>query len=279
LEITVYGDGLAVTDVIDTWDSNILLGSPPIAAGWGKASSIIASVNTDPTSPGYGLDCITIRYSGAPNQAAVNHLVHFGVRMRVGAAVAHQEVWWTINGQRILRPCDTHIVWICTTHGWLICIANPTPNPIYIYGLRYFQPSTTLALPLLSDLTTYVDPARFQGQWTNVPLPTSPGVPAPSVYCIPAWCRIYIRVSTTRWYPIVLQVAARNVSDSVLPLPQGTTGPNPNDWNGEQGTMAIMSTRSNQEFGEDLNGDGAVGIPDFNMLRTRFGQVSQDQTP
>jgi hypothetical protein len=277
LEIIIYGDGLKPGDVIDTWDSSIPLGDPPVAAGWGKASSITPGVNTDPTSPAFGLDCVIVRYAGPPNPAAVGHMLHFGVRLRVGAAVAHQEVWWTLNGQRILRPCDPHVTWICTTRGWLICIANPTPNNIYVYGVRYFEPAPTGRLPLLSDLTTYIQPEAFGAtSWTSVPLPSLPGVPAPHVYCIPPWCRIYIRVVTTTWRPIIFQVAARNVPDEVFPLPQGTAGPNPNDWNGEQGTMAILSGRSTQEYGEDVNGDGAVGLPDFNMLRTRFGTVSED---
>jgi hypothetical protein len=66
------------------------------------------------------------------------------------------------------------------------------------------------------------------------------------------------------------------VPESVLPLPTGTTGPNPNDFNGEQGTMFIGTTRATQEFPEDFNGDGVVGIPDFNQLRSFYGSASED---
>ena len=46
----------------------------------------------------------------------------------------------------------------------------------------------------------------------------------------------------------------------------------------EMGTMAILTTRPTQEFAEDINGDGAIGIPDFNLMRPRIGTVSEDIT-
>jgi hypothetical protein len=72
-------------------------------------------------------------------------------------------------------------------------------------------------------------------------------------------------------------MGARNVDEQVLPLPLSPTGPNPGDFNGEQGTMFILTTRPTQEFAEDLNNDGVVGIPDFNQFRSRFGTQSQDR--
>jgi hypothetical protein len=98
------------------------------------------------------------------------------------------------------------------------------------------------------------------------------------VFCIPAWCRIYFKIPVITWRPIIFQVAARNVPDTVLPLPPNTTGPNPNDFDGQDGTMAILTTRPTEEFAEDINGDGAVGVPDFNLLRPRIGTQSRDIT-
>lgn len=261
LEIVIYGDGLTPASVINTYPN----------AQWGPAQSITGSINTDPTSPAFGLDCVTIRYAGPPLPSLVGQMLHFGVRLRIGAVVAHQEVWWTINGIRILRPCDPHIVWICTTRGWLICIGNPTPSPIYVYGCRFFSPATTAPLPQLAQLNTNIDPQQFGGTWQPV---QPPG--AGPVFCIAPWCRIYIRVISTTWRPIVFQIAARNVPEQILPLPPGTTGPNPNDFDGQNGTMAILTTRPTQEFREDINGDGGVGNPDFQLLRQRFNTVSPD---
>ncbi len=270
IEIVIYGDGLAVADVVGTWNTNTLLGGAGLQ--WGPASSVTASVNNDPTSPAFGLDCVTIRYAGPPKPAMVGQMVHVGVRLRLGAAVAHQEVWWTINGVRILRPGDPHITWICTTRGWLVCIANPTPNPIYIYGLRYFPVATTSPLPLLAQLTASINPVQFgAATWTPVALPGNV-----RVLCIPPWCRIYSRVVVTRWRPIVFQMAARDVDETVFPLQGNALAPNPNDFNGTNGTMAILTGRGTEEFPEDLNRDGGTGTPDFNLLRSRFGQQSGD---
>ena len=98
------------------------------------------------------------------------------------------------------------------------------------------------------------------------------------MFCIQPWCRIYVRVFSTTWRPVIFQIAARNVPEQILPLPPGPIVPNPNDFDGQNGTMAILTTRPTQEFREDINGDGGVGNPDFQMLRQRFGTVSPDIT-
>lgn len=272
LEIVLYGAGLTVNDVAGAWDSNFLLGG--LGAQWGPPSSITGSVNTDPTSPAFGLDCVVIRYAGPPRPAMVGKLLHFGVRLRLGAAVAHQEVWWTINGQRINRPCDPHITWICTSTGWLICVGNPTPVPMYVYGCRFFPVGPSAPLPLLNQMTTIIQPQQFGAQgWT--PLQT-PGTGR--VFCIQPWCRIYFRVTVVRWRPIIFQVAARNVDEGTLPLPGNnpTPPPDPNDFDGQNGTMVILTARPTHEMAEDLNNDGAIGIPDFNQMRSFFNTTSQD---
>ena len=279
LEVVIYGDfPITPSCVIGTWNTNNPYGHP---ANWGPASSITGPViNTDPTSPAFGLDCIIIRWSGPPRPALVGQMVHYGVHLRPGCAVAHKEVWWTINGQRIGRPCDPHITWICTRTGWVICVANPTPFPFYVYGCRHFTPATTAPLPNLNQLNFGMNPAQFGGTWQPVQLPG--GGP---VLCLQPWCRIYIRVVVTTWRPPIFQVAVRNVSNEQFPLqPAPDGGPNPNDFSqgptGDGvGTMMIMTTRATQEFAEDINGDAVVGIPDFNMWRARNGAVSVDLTP
>lgn len=263
-EIVIYGPNLLTTDVLFTYNNPF----------WGQASSITGSIGTDPTSPGFGLECITIRWQGAPQPAQVGLMMHFGVRLKPGVNPAHQEAWWTINGVRILRPCDPHVTWICTRNTWLICITNPTLVPFYVYGPRWFAVGTTSPLPQLTQLNTNMNPTAFGATgWTALQLPG--GV---QVFCIQPWCRIYLRVPVITWRPIIFQVPARNVDATVLPLPVGTNGPNPNDFDGQNGTMAILTTRATEEFAEDINGDGAVGIPDLNFLRTRFGTTSSDNT-
>jgi hypothetical protein len=264
-EIVVYGPGLTAADVLSTYPN----------PQWGAATSITPSVNNDPTSPAFGLDCLTVRWAGPPLPALVGQMVHYGVRLRIGVAVAHQEAWWTINGQRILRPCDPHVTWTCTKNIWLITITNPTPVPMYIYGGRWFAPGTASPLPQLAQLNTNINPVQFGATgWTQLPFPPGPG----GVFCLQPWCRIFLRVPVVNWRPVVFQMAARNVDGLQFPLPPGTTGPSPNDFNGEQGTMAILTTRPTEEFAEDVNGDGIVGIPDFNLLRTGFGRQSRDLT-
>lgn len=280
-EIVLYGDFPATPScVIGTWNTNNLLGGRGVQ--WGPASSITQSVNTDPTSPAFGLDCITVRWSGPPRPAMVGQMVHYGVHLRPGCAVQHQEVWWTINGQRILRPCDPHVTWTCSRTGWIVTVANPTPVPIYIYGVRHFTPAATGVLPNLNQLNFNMNPAQFGATgWTPIAIPG--GGP---VLCLQPWCRIHFRIFVTTWRPVVFQVAVRNVSNEQFPLqPAAGGGPNPNDFspNGPtgdgQGTMMIMTSRPTQEFAEDINGDGVVGLPDFNPLRARFGSTSQDLTP
>ena len=272
-EIYLYGDGLTVASVVETWNTNTLLGSPPAGMQWGTAASIIASVNTDPTSPAFGLNAVTIRWVGPARPALVGRLVQFGARLKIGAAVAHQEFWWTINGQKVDRPVQAQVIWHATPNGWKIELNNPTSSAIYVYGTRYFAPAAGSPLPTFTQLTAGISPAAFGAAgWTPLPLPGGA-----QVFMIPPQGHIFLRVPSAPLRPVVFQIATRDVPTSVLPLPGGTTGPNPNDFNGENGTMTIQTTRATQEFPEDLTGDGAVGVPDFNQLRSRVGTTSADQ--
>jgi hypothetical protein len=199
-------------------------------------------------------------------------MVHFGARLKPGAVGAHQEIWWTINGQRILRPCDPHISWICTPRSWLVCLQNPNPFPIYVYGCRFFPIGAGFRLPLLNQMTTSINPSNFGAtSWSPLALPGGQ-----RVFCLQPWCRIYVRVPVITWRPLIFQIAARNVPESVFPLRPGVEGPDPDDFNGEQGTMAILTTRPTQEFSADLTNIGAVGTAAFNEFRRQAGSISED---
>lgn len=275
LEIILYGDGLSAKDILSTW----------VNAFWGAPDSIEEGVNNDPTSPAFGLDCVIIRYKGPPLPNQVGQNLHFGVSLRPWAVVAHQEVWWTKDGVRLVRPCDPHITWFCTTRHWLICIANPTPIPIYIYGCRWFPIPTGIPLPPLTALNTGINPAVINQDWIRVPLPG--GQPT---LCIPPWCRIYIRIPITTWRPIVFQIAARNIpfDDERLPL-KTDTEPDPQDVRLIEdptgapeliGTMAILTTRPAHGVLPDLTCDGRVNIRDVIVgIRPHFGFMSEDIFP
>jgi len=263
-EIVLHGDGLATTDVISTFSN----------PSWGVASSVSAIVNSDPTSPAFGLSSVTARYAGPPLPASVGQMVSFGARLKIGAAVAHAELWWTINGVRILRPENAQVIWHATKNGWMIELNNPNTVPIYVYGTRFFAPAAGSPLPTLAQLTSAINPVAFGAAgWTTLALPG--GV---QVFAIQPHDHFFLKVASVPLRPVVFQFATRNVSVAVFPLPPGTTGPNANDFDGNSnGTMTIQTTRPTQEFPEDLEGDGVVGIPDFNQLRTGFGKTSADQ--
>jgi hypothetical protein len=266
LEIVIYGDGLVPADVVGTYPN----------PQWGQASSITGGINSDPTSPAFGLDCVIIRYTGAQLPNLAGQLRHFGVRLRIGAAVAHQEVWWTFNGQRINRPAGPHVTWICTSRGWLVCIQNPNPFNIYIYGMRHFLLGPAAPLPLLVQLTTNIQPQQFGAtDWTFDPLPG--GV---RVLCIPPWCRIYIRVVVTRWRPFVWQAGVRNVDENTFPLQGDAMAPNPNDFNPQtgDGTQIIFTGRATEDLGGigDITGNGSINASDVSAVKINAGVASGD---
>jgi len=272
LEIVLYGSGIDPTDIKNTWNTDIPLNG--VNLGWGQAVPQPITINNDPTSPAYGLDCLSLRYAGPPRPELVGKMVHAGVALKPWINPPAWEVWWTINGQRVLRPCDPKInwFWVTRTREWVICVENPTPSPIYVYGCRWFLPVVAAGtrLPFLNDLTTTMNPAQFGSQgWTFVDPVGSP------TKCILPWCRIYIRVklTTTKCYPIIFQIASRNgpLSES----PRDTAGML-NDWNGDQGTMMIVTQRPVQQPDGDLNCDGVVGTPDFNIFRQNFGIPNED---
>ena len=273
-EFVLYGDGLTAASAVETWNTNNLLGG--LGVQWGTAVSIVASVNSDTTSPAFGLDTVTIRWAGPPRPAMVGQMVNFGARVKIGAAVAHSELWWTINGTRIQRPENAQIIWHATKNGWLIELNNPNTVPIYVYGTRFFAPPTTSPLPTLTQLTSAINPVAFGAAgWTNLALPGGA-----QVFAIQAHDHFFLKVASASLRPVVFQFATRNVSNAEFTFqPAADGGPNPNDYFGgtNSGTMTIQTTRPTQEFPEDLTGDGVVGIPDFNQLRSGFGKTSADQ--
>lgn len=103
--------------------------------------------------------------------------MHFGVHLRPGIDIKHQEITWTLNGQPIGRRCDPHIRWVWhhLTRTWVVCIANPTDQPIYIWGGRWFVPfeaqeaALQVPLPNLDQLNTLMEPEQFGGDGSRCP--------------------------------------------------------------------------------------------------------------
>lgn len=283
LEIVLYGDGLGTNDVAGTWDTS---SEGVEGLNWGLARTITQGERTADPGPAYALDCVVVRYVGLPRPSSVNRLVHFGVRMRPGTSVVHQEIWWSKGGQRVdTEPtCDPQLVWHSSPSGWLVSIVNPYPFQIHVYGCRFAPIAPGRPLPLLSQLTTDLDPETLVGtNFLSVALPD--GV---RVLTLQAWCRLQVPIRVPRGYSAIFQIAARNVPEALLPLPAQTDGPDPEDFvpnafpllppaiSRGAGTMAILTSRPTEELAEDITGDGAVGIPDFNLLRSRFGARSRD---
>jgi hypothetical protein len=273
LDILLYGADISCNSVIWTWNTNIQLGSPPVGVQWGLGVCADEGINTDPASPAFGLRCIRVRYAGPARPDLIGRLVHFGVHLRPGTQVEHQEIWWTLNGQRLVRPCDPHIrwIWYSVIRTWVVCIANPTQEPFYVYGWRWFLPTPALPLPTINDLTTDINPERFQAQWQTIP-DVAPGVAFPGIICIPPWCRIYIRIPITLTVcrPIVFQVATTAVEITDPP-----PFPNPDD----ERTTLVMTTRAAAQPPGDITADGQTGVPDLAELRLGFGQMSEDLLP
>lgn len=245
--------------------------------GWERPTpeewEILPNWTGDPTSPGFGLDCIRIRYAGSNEGRIPGQLYHFGVSLRPGKDVLHQEVWWSFNGIPEIRACDPKITWICTTRFWIVCVENPSPNPFYIWGCRWFPLPPNSPLPFLHDLVTNIQPPDGS-QWNNVLLPGT----APT-FCLQPWCRIYLRIPRTTWRPIVFQIPIRNVSAEVLQLPSSMNPEDDISDDGSLGTMVIQTERPTEQFVADTTGDGGVGLDDYANLVREWGMVSEDLNP
>lgn len=273
VEIVCYGPELQLSDVIWTYDT----GEPfsPGRLGWGQPTLELVENFVDPNDPafpGNGLNCLTVRWAGDPRPdlgpftgAGLGQLVHIGVQFRPSAGVLHCEIWWTVDGVRVANACDPKLTFICATRTTIVCIENPYPVPLYVYGCRFFQPLPSL-LPRLDDLQTDIRPSAFgANDWIALP------PPAP-VICLQPWCRIYLPITTTTWTPIVVQVAT-SFTVEVTPGPDG--GPNPDDPN----TVAILTSRPALTRAADANGDGVVGIPDIGAFQQEFGLPNPDLAP
>jgi hypothetical protein len=160
IEIVYYGCGLSTTDFSAA--QSYAVGG---VLNWGTPKSITHSIGTDPASPGYGLDCVTVTYSRTPNAAAHGQLVHVGPWVKYGVNIAHKEIWWTQGGQPIIRVCNPHITWQWCHGMWIVYIANPCPQNIYVYGPRCFGvppfATTGVRLPTLNQLLFEINPATF----------------------------------------------------------------------------------------------------------------------
>jgi hypothetical protein len=289
IDLVYYGCGLSTNDfsIPLSWDTSTPYGQAFL--GWGLPISITHSIGTDPTSPGYGLDCVTVRYSGPQRPDLHGLTVHVGPWVKYGVNIAHKEIWWTLNGQRTLRVCNPHVTWQWCNGRWIACIANPCPVNIYVYGPQCFPVPRVpgVLLPTLNQLALTIAPTNFgAAAWTPLPLPTNPtNTVVTRLFCIPPWCRLYCPCpAAAPFRPSVLQFAVRNVDENVFPLPQTFEGPVVTDYVPDTsgtnaagfGTQVILTSRPFEEVPQDLTLTGAVGIPAFNMFRSAYGFVSED---
>jgi hypothetical protein len=283
LDVLVYvDDDVDCDDVIWTFNTgNQPSPGPGIGLiGWGQAQCINEGINLNPNSPGFGLRCIRIRWAGPRRPDMIGKCVHFGVHFRPGIDIKHQEITWTLDGQPIGQRCDPHIRWVWhhRTRTWVICIANPTDRPIYVWGCRWFLPRPDLQtalqveLPNLNQLNVLMDPREFGDDgWRPMPDIVPGQVPFPRVTCIPPWCRVYvrIRIPIVVCRPIVFQVAATG-TDPVDP-PQFVEPCDPR-------ADMVLTIRPTEQF-IDPDGDGGLGPRDLGPIRAQFGLVSQDLEP
>jgi hypothetical protein len=273
IEIVCYGPELRTNDLVWTWDTS----NPfyPVRLNWGfpTVTEVLNYNDTNnPANPANGMNCVSIRWAGPPHPElgpftgpGLGQYVHIGYQFKPTAGVVHREIWWTVDGVRVTSACDPKTQFICSRSSTTICIENPYPFRIYIYGCRFFLPTT---LPRLNDLVTGINPANFGAPngWTAVP----PQVP---VLCLQPWCRIYMRIpGPVVWRPVVFQIAASLTLDVQLP-PGG--GPNPQDTN----TVSILTLRSGVIRRADNDGDGIVGSSDIPALQQEYRLENPDLVP
>jgi len=266
VEIVCYGPELRASDVV--WTYNTGSAGSPSGLGWGPgqvSERLDFNDPQNPAFPGNGMNCVSIRWAGAPRPDLEGKFVHIGVHFKPTSGAVHCEIWWTIDGVRITTACDPKLTYICSRTTITICIENPYSFPLYITGCRFFQPTTT-ALPRLEDLVTGLNPERFGGQWIPAP------APAP-VICLAPWCRIYVKLpGPVQWRPVVFQIAA-SVNAELRPGSDG--GPDP----GDPFTDVIMTGRSAVIRQADANGDGVVGQSDLGAFRQELNLQNPDLVP
>jgi len=227
----------------------------------------------DPHHPGYGMDRLEIRY-GPGAIAQPGTLMHFGVHLRPCRLHVHIEAWWTMNGQRVARAWLCHLHKIRVPGGWLVRVGNPrvwSSNPesdrnLYLYGARYFQPSTG-KLPRLPDLLRTINPANFGSSgWTDL----QDGTRYPEI------AELAPDGVTTFFVPVDSDTEPPVVQLFLRLTPPPSPRPSPAE---DPDTVSIGMDRAAVELTADLTGEGAVGIPAFNVLRSQFGQASPDENP
>lgn len=273
LEIVIYGifPG-GVADVVSTFP-NPLWGLPKVeyVPGW----------KGNPQHPGYGFDQLIIRYGWWTNNPTVpvappGSPMHFGIHLRPCRLHVHMEAWWTFNGQRVARAWLCHIYKIQTPVGWLVRVSNPRvwdpdfpDKPLIIHDARFFTPAAS-SLPRLEDLVSGIEPKRFgTDDWTVLQdgdlYPTTLELEPDMVVTF----RIPYPTPIPAPPPPVFQIQLDELTQGTGNSPSSAVPP----------PLAVVTDRAAVELEGDLNGDGVVGLPDFNALRTQFGQSSPDESP
>lgn len=267
LVIVIYGifPG-GVGDVVHTYP-NPLWGMPKVR----YVPAVQAPGDLDPRHAGYGFDQLIVHYGWRednPNvrPAEANKLMHFGVHLRPCRWHVHVEAWWTSNGQRVARAWLCHIYKVWTPNGWVIRVTNPrawdgTDGPVMLHSAQYFIPKK--GLPHLEDLVSGIKPTDWGADgWTPLreDIMTVPIEPDQALsFFIPG----------PENPPPVFQIQMEALSQTPGVAAAADQLP----------PAAIVTDRAAVQLEADLNGDGAVGLPDFNLLRSQYGKSSPDEQP
>lgn len=265
LVIIIYGifPG-GVNDVVNTYP-NPVWGKPTVQYIPGGLAAI-----TDPRHNGFGFDQLIIRY-GPGETARPGSLMHFGVHLRPCRWHVHVEAWWTFNGQRVARAWLCHIYKVRIPHFWVVRVVNPRAwdpefpdKPLIFHGAQYFVPAPT-KLPRLTDLLSDINPTQFGAEgWTPLREETSTLPVDPDMAL-----SFFIPNPKDDPTPPVFQIQMEE-------LAQGVGAPQSAD---QLPPLAIVTDRAAVELEADLNGDGAVGEPDFRLFRNQYGHSSPDEVP
>lgn len=99
----------------------------------------------------------------------------------------------------------------------------------------------------------------------------APDVPFPRVICIPAWCRVYVRIKIPILVcrPIIFQIATTGTDPGAPPQFVERCSPLAD---------IITTIRPTEQF-IDPDGDGVLGTRDLVPIRQQFGLESQDLLP
>jgi len=235
--------------------------------------------------PGWGWQSLWIRYGSDTVFVAPGAWLHFGIHLRPCRFHTHIEAWWTHNGSPVARAWLWHIYKIRFPGWWLYQFRNPrvfcpvtlpfpdhpTDAPRFLYNARCFVPAAD-NLPRLEHLLPDIAPEAFGGtEWQMLQQPAEEPLElqedATTSFLIPY---VENRNPGVEPAPPVFQCGLRE---------EGGVSPLPEEMLDDQQTMAVGMDRAAIEPRGDTNGDGVVGIPDYNVMASQFGKPNVDNAP